>query len=128
MDSLTVLHNVPVKVIMTETFRAQFVEQVRSSLAELDQESARLNEFLQQASEVEFRQRLEYEMQRLAQQRQQLEWRIREAESVQMGAELNFQTLPVMVQLKVGENLQEKLGIEVLLKDWTIVEFRGGTA
>ena len=72
---------------------------MRSTLAELDQESARLNEFLQQASEVEFRQRLEFELQRVAQQRQQLEWRIREAESVQMGAELNFQTLPVMVQL-----------------------------
>ena len=128
MDTLTVLHNVPVKVIMTEAFRRQFVEQVRSSLAELDLESARLNEFAQQASEPEFRQRLGHDMQRVAQQRQQLEWRIREAESVQLGAELNFQTLPVMVQLKVGENLQEKLAIEVLLKDWTIVEFRGGAA
>lgn len=128
MDSLTVLHNVPVKVIMTEAFRTQLVEQVRSSLAELDQETARLNEFQQQAADDEFRQRLSYEVQRLAHQRQQLEWRIREAESVQLGAELNFQTLPVMVQLKKGENLQEKLGIEVILKDWTIVEFRGGSA
>jgi len=128
MDALTVLSHAPVKVIMTEAFRSQLVEQIRSSLAELDQEAARFNEFLQQASEPEFRQRLQSELQRVAQQRQQLEWRIREAESVQVGAELNFQTLPVISQLRVGDNLQEKLGIEVILKDWTIVEFRGGAA
>lgn len=128
MDSLTVMHNVPVKVVMTEAFRTQLVEQVRSSLAELDQESARLNEFLSQAAEDEFRQRLEAEMQRLAQQKQQLEWRIKEAESVEDGAELFFQTLPSVLNLKVGDNIQEKMGVEVLLKDWKIVEIRGGTA
>ena len=64
MDSLTVMHNVPVKVVMTESFRLQVVEQVRSSLAELDQESARLNEFMSQAAEADFRQRLEGELQR----------------------------------------------------------------
>lgn len=128
MDSLTVMHNVPVKVVMTEAFRTQLVEQVRSSLAELDQESARLNEFLSQAAEDEFRQRLEAEMQRLAQQKQQLEWRIKEAESVEIGAELFFQTLPSVLNLKVGDNIQEKMGVEVLLKDWKIVEIRGGTA
>ena len=128
MDSLTVKHNVPVKVVMTEAFRTQLVEQVRSSLAELDQESARLNEFLSQAAEDEFRQRLEAEMQRLAQQKQQLEWRIKEAESVEDGAEIFFQTLPSVLNLKVGDNIQEKMGVEVLLKDWKIVEIRGGTA
>jgi len=128
MDSLTVMHNVPVKVVMTEAFRTKLVEQVRSSLAELDQESARLNEFLSQAAEAEFRQRLEAEMQRLSQQKQQLEWRIKEAESVEDGAELFFQTLPSILSLKVGDNIQEKMGIEVLLKDWKIVEIRGGTA
>lgn len=128
MDSLTVMHNVPVKVVMTESFRVQVVEQVRSSLAELDQESARLNEFLSQAAEADFRQRLEGELQRLAYQKQQLEWRIKEAESVQDGAELFFQTLPSVIQLRVGDNIQEKMSLEVLLKDWKIVEIRGGTA
>ena len=128
MDSLTVMHNVPVKVVMTEAFRTQLVEQVRSSLAELDQESARLNEFLSQAAEDEFRHRLEDEMQRLAQQKQQLEWRIKEAESVEDVAEIFFQTLPSVLNLKVGDNIQEKMGVEVLLKDWKIVEIRGGTA
>lgn len=128
MDSLTVMHNVPVKVVMTESFRLQVVEQVRSSLAELDQESARLNEFKSQAAEADFRQRLEGELQRVAYQKQQLEWRIKEAESVEEGAELLFQTLPSLLQLKVGDNLQEKMGVEVLLRDWKIVEIRGATA
>lgn len=128
MDSLTVMHNVPVKVVMTESFRLQVVEQVRSSLAELDQESARLNEFLDQAAEADFRQRLEGELQRIAYQKQQLEWRIKEAESVEEGAELFFQTLPSLLQVKVGDNLQDKMGVEVLLKDWKVVEIRGGIA
>ncbi len=128
MDSLTVMHNVPVKVVMTESFRLQVVEQVRSSLAELDQESARLNEFLAQAAEADFRQRLGGELQRIAYQKQQLEWRIKEAESVEEGAELFFQTLPSLLQVKVGDNLQDKMGVEVLLKDWKVVEIRGGIA
>ena len=128
MDSLTVMHNVPVKVVMTESFRLQVVEQVRSSLAELDQESTRLNEFLSQAAEADFRQRLEGDLQRIAYQKQQLEWRIKEAESVEEGAELFFQTLPSLLQVKVGDNLQDKMGVEVLLKDWKVVEIRGGTA
>jgi hypothetical protein len=128
VDSLTVMHNVPVKVVMTESFRLQVVEQVRSSLAELDQESARLNEFLAQAAEADFRQRLGGELQRIAYQKQQLEWRIKEAESVEEGAELFFQTLPSLLQVKVGDNLQDKMGVEVLLKDWKVVEIRGGIA
>ena len=125
MDSLTVLQNVPVKVVMTEPFRGQLIEQIRISLSELDQESARLQEFLQQAAEPEFRSRLEQDIHRVAYQKQQLEWRIREAESVAEGAELFFQTMPVLTELKVGDHFQEKMGLEVLLKDWQVVAIRG---
>lgn len=124
MKSLTVLQNVPVKVVMTESFRGQLIEQIRVSLSELDQETGRLKEFLQQAAEPEFRQRLEDDIQRVAYQRQQLEWKIREAESVPVGAELFFQTLPALVDLKVGDHFQEKTSMEVLLKDWEIVDIR----
>lgn len=126
MESLTVLQNIPVKVVMTELFRGEMIGQIRNSLQELDQESARLQEFLQQASEEEFRLRLNEEIQRLAYQKQQLEWKIRETESVAEGAELFFQTLPSMVELKVGDHFQEKTQTEIVLKDWTIVEIRGG--
>lgn len=127
MNSLTVIQNIPVKVIMTESFRGQMIGQIRSSLQELDQESVRLNEFLEQAAEADFRQRLAEEIHRLAYQKQQLEWRIREAESVPEGAELFFQTLPSLVQLQLGDNFQEKTTAEILLKDWQIVEIRGGS-
>ena len=127
MDSLTVLQNVPVKVVMTESFRGQLIEQIRVSLSELDQESARLQEFLQQAAEPDFRSRLEQEIHRVAYQRQQLEWRIREAESVELGAELFFQSMPVLTQLIVGDHFQEKTGLEVLLKDWQVVAIRGAS-
>lgn len=127
MDSLTVIHNVPIKVIMTESFRGQMIEQIRSSLAEFDQESSRLNEFMSQAVEEAFRQRLQEELQRIAYQKQQLEWRIKEVESVSEGAELFFQTLPSQIKLGIGDHLQEKMGVEILIKDWRIVEIRGGT-
>lgn len=127
MDSLTVLQNVPVKVVITASFRAQLVEQIRTSLSELDQGTARLKEARQQAAEPEFRERVDQELSRQGYQRQQLEWRIKEAESLAEGAEINFQTLPVMVQLKVGDNLQEKAGLEVVLKDWKVVEIRRGS-
>lgn len=128
MDSLTVLQNVPVKVIMTETFRGQIVEQIRSSLLELDQETSRFHEFASQAAEPDVQQRFQEEAHRLGLQRQQLEWRIREAESVAEGAELFTQTLPVLVQLSVGDAFHDKLGLEILLKDGRVAEIRGGTA
>ncbi len=126
MDSLTVLQNVPVKVVMTEAFRGQLVEQIRSSLFELDQEASRFHEFATQAAEPEVQQRLQEEAQRLSYQRQQLEWRIREAESVPEGAELYIQSLSVLVQLQPGDVFQDKLGMEILLKDGRVAEIRGG--
>jgi hypothetical protein len=126
MDSLTVLQNVPVKVVMTEAFRGQLVEQIRSSLFELDQEASRFHEFATQAAEPEVQQRLQEEAQRLSYQRQQLEWRIREAESVPEGAELYIQSLSVLVQLQPGDVFQDKLGMEILLKDGLVAEIRGG--
>lgn len=124
MDSVTVLQNVPVKVVMTDSFRGQLVEQIRASVEELDQEAQRLSEFARQAVEPEFRDRMEEDIRRVAYQKQQLEWRIREAESVAEGAELFLQTVPVLLQLAIGDHFQEKTSVELVLRDWKVAEIR----
>lgn len=124
MDSVTVLQNVPVKVVMTDSFRGQLVEQIRASVEELDQEAQRLSEFARQAVEPEFRDRMEEDIRRVAYQKQQLEWRIREAESVAEGAELFLQTVPVLIQLGIGDHFQEKTSVELVLRDWKVAEIR----
>lgn len=124
MDSVTVLQNVPVKVIMTDSFRGQLVEQIRASVEELDQEAQRLTEFARQAVEPEFRERMEQDIRQLAYQKQQLEWRIREAESVAEGAELFLQTVPVLLNVSVGDHFQEKTAVELVLRDWKVAEIR----
>lgn len=124
MNSVTVLQNVPVKVVMTQEFRGQLVDQIRASIQELDQEAQRLNEFARQAVDPDFRARMEEDVRRVVYQKQQLEWRIKEAESVAEGAELFLQTVPVLLELKLGDHFQEKTAVELLLRDWKVSEIR----
>lgn len=122
------LQNVPVKVVMTESFRSQLTAQVRSSLDELDQQEERLREALQQAADPAFQDRLRNDLGLLTAQRQGLEWRIREAESVGEGAEIFLQTVPLVLHVKVGESFVDALATELLLQDGKLKEIRGGAA
>ena len=130
MDSITVLHNVSVKVLMTPSFREQMVAEARTTIAALDANLERLAEIeagAQVTGLTEFEKaRVATEKGRAAQQKQELEWRIKEAESVRDGAELFFRTMQSVVTLKPGDNFLDKAAAEVLLRDWTVVEIRGG--
>ena len=132
MDSITVLHTVSIKVIMTPAFREQMVGEARSTIVQLDSNLERLEEIQAGAdasglSDYE-KTRLASEKARMTQQKQELEWRIKEAESVKDGAELFFRPMQCVVTLKPGDNFLDRAAAEVLLKDWEVVEIRGGLA
>lgn len=135
MNQLTVQQQVAVKVIVTESFRQQMVDEARHSIKKIDDNLARLADVTPEAQaqdsedshEIEFhRQRLENERQNLYRMRKELEWRIKEAESIKEGAELPFQTITAAVDLKVGDNFLDLVNIEVVLKDWEVVAIRRG--
>lgn len=135
MSKLTINQPVSVKVIVTEGFRQQLIDEARASIAKVDANLSRLQGVTPEAQaqnaedthEVEYhRQRLENERQNLFQMKKELEWRIKEAESIGEGAELPLQTVQASLELKEGDDYLDLVNTEIVLKDWKVVEIRRG--
>ncbi len=133
MSRVTIHQPITVRVIVTDDFRDQLIAEARESIRKVDDNLARLGEMTPESEsadvedphEVEFhRQRLEKERSRLYQMRKELEWRIKEAESIKNGAELPLHQVQGTIELKVGDNYLDKVSTEVVLKDWEVVEVR----
>lgn len=126
---------VVVKVIMTEEFRKQLIQEARDTIARIEENLQHMEkEARKQIQAIEITnpqqasiltQQMETEKERLIRMRGELDWRIKEVEGVQVGAELPFRIFEGSVELKVGDNFLEKMSqAEVVLKDWQVVEIR----
>jgi len=135
MSLVDVKRPVTVKVIMTPGFREQLIQEARETITRIEENLSRLQEETHkqivslnisnpsQASMLT--QELETEKERFTRMKAELEWRIREVEGVQDGAELPFRIFEGSVTLNVGDNFLEKMSAtEVVLKDWIVVEIR----
>ena len=124
-DSLQLLQQVAVKVVMTPDFRAQIVAEVGVSLGQIEGNLARLEEIAPAVAGDEFESaRVRGELERLRHAKDQLQWRIREAESLNDGAELFYQNLTSLVTLKVGDDFQAAQNREIVVKDGKVVAIR----
>ena len=132
MDSITVLSEVSVNVIMTESFRGQVVAEVQERIKELDHRLYQLAEIF--AANVEGqgdsfeRQRIAAERERISQRRQELEWRIREAQSLEEGAKLFYRNVQSLITIKPGDVFQDRLSPGIVLKDGVVVEITTGAS
>ncbi len=135
MSSLEIRRPVAIKVIMTDQFRKQLVSEATEAIKNIEDNLRHMEtETQKQIQSVEtgnpdeaslLSQQLKVEKERLTRMRGELEWRIRELENVQNGAELPLRMFEGSVQLKVGDNFLEKVSrAEVVIKDWEIIEIR----
>jgi dsDNA-specific endonuclease/ATPase MutS2 len=134
-DVLTILRTVQVKVIMTEASRAALVEQYRQQirrrqeeweqwqfqakklLADARKRSPEALEFVQERIAREERQRKE--------KLEQLQFQLRQAESLPEGSEIEYATVQSPVQIRVGDVWDEIMsGTEIMVKDGRICEIR----
>jgi hypothetical protein len=126
---------VVVKVIMTQAFRDQMTREAQDTLKRLQEnlaaiEGAALPQLetlkgTEPEQAAQLGERLEVERQRVQQAKSQLDWRVRELEGVQEGAELPFRTFEGPVTLTVGDDFLKKMAnTEIVLKDWEVVEIR----
>lgn len=135
MAGLDIKRPVVVKVIMTEPFRAQLISEAKETIKNIEQnldsmemEARKQIAAMQisnphQASLVT--QQMEAEKERLVKMRGELDWRIREVQGVELGAELPFRVFEGSVAIDVGDNFLEKMSqTEVVIKDWKVVEIR----
>ncbi|MFH0802569.1 MAG: YlqD family protein [bacterium] len=135
MPALEIKRPVAIKVIMTDQFRQQLISEameaiksIEDNLHHMDSETQKQIQAVETSNPNQaslLTRQLEAEKERLIRMRGELEWRIKEVENVQNGAELPFRMLEGSVQLKVGDNFLEKVAkAEVVIKDWEIIEIR----
>lgn len=124
---IQLLQPVTVKVVMTAAFRSQMIAEVQASLEQIEENLRRLSVIAESVGDAEGeRRRVESEATRLVQAREELNWRIREAQSLQDGAEIFYQKVTSTVTVRVGDDYQAWSGREILVKDGKVVEIRSG--
>lgn len=119
--SIEVRRPVSVKVIMTPAFREQLTAEALDTLARIDRN---LSIIEGQATPRSPQQEAEHA--HMTQLKAQLEWRMREVEGVEDGAELPFRSFEGTVAISEGDDFLEKVAhAEIVLRDWKVVELRG---
>lgn len=135
MDSIDVKRPIMLKVVMTPDFRSQLVGEARDTIMRLDENLKALDdECKRQVSALEvnnpdkaaqLKRQGDEDRDRLFRMKGELDWKIKEVENVEDGAEVPFRILEGSVNLKVGDDVLDKLTkTEVVIKDWKVIEVR----
>jgi predicted chitinase len=135
MDTIDIKRPVVIKVIMTPEFRTQLLTEAHETLQRLDEnlnyvqeEGKRQLEKLVN-TDIEktrlLKSQMDFELDRLNQMKAELTLRMSQMENAQDGEEFPFRIFEGSVQVKVGDNLMEKVSkTEIVMKDWQVVEIR----
>jgi len=126
MDCIDIKRPVIVKVIMTDAFRHQLISESSETMKRIEDNLEGMMETGKQHPEDKAMQmRIAGEQERLLQLKKEMDWRIRELEAVQNGAELPYRVFEGSVSIAVGDDFADKMTrAEVILKDWKVVEIR----
>jgi hypothetical protein len=120
-----------IKVIMTEAFRKQMIQEAAESagridemLKSLDSQHAALHADDAERA-VAMLDHIKAEQERLTRFKGEIAWKVREIEGVQEGTELPFRFLDGTVTIGVGDDFLKKISqAEIILKDWQVVEIK----
>jgi hypothetical protein len=138
MQSISLKRQVAVKAIVTETFKKNASAELQENLKQLDlamqqlefQGKKALSELEKQKpspQQIEnLKMQIEQERQRLLANKQELLQRLNQIAQLEMNSEFLQGVVDNYVEVKIGDNLYEKMSnTEVILKDGIVVEIRG---
>jgi 5-bromo-4-chloroindolyl phosphate hydrolysis protein len=134
MSSIQIKRPVTIKVIMTEAFRKQILDETSESLKKNEEMFAQAENMYQKtqksgASEEDLtiiRKQLELERARLADIKKDMEVKMQAFKNVPEGQEIVFRVLEGPVDVKEGDDFKKILhGAEIVVKDWKVIELRG---
>ena len=134
MSSIQVKRPVAIKVIMTEEFRKQILDETSESLKKNEEMFVQAESMYEKtkksgASEDELsiiRKQLDLEKARLGEIKKDMEMKMNAFKQVPEGQEIIFRVLEGPVDVKEGDDFKKILhGAEIVLKDWKVVELRG---
>lgn len=135
MSKVIIRRPVSVVAIMTEKFREQMIREAEKTLQKIEGDTKKIEtEAVKYISSISLQnpdqgaaltQQMEAEKERLKSTREQLEARIGEFETVEVGKEVTFQTFDGFAEIQLGDNLLDRINkTVVVMKDWVVTEIR----
>lgn len=131
--ALTISRPVVIKTIVTEAFKRLYVQELEEAIKRVETLEQQLETQIRR-TELErqvapqarvVRQQLEVERARQEATRAELAMRLREAQQLELNTEFPQGTIEGVVEVKVGDNLFNKIGrTEIVVKDGIVMEIR----
>ncbi|MBR0518566.1 hypothetical protein IJJ97_02120 [bacterium] len=134
MSSIQVKRPVAIKVIMTEDFRKQILDETNETLKKNEEMFAQAESMYEKTKKggasvedlTNIKKQLEFEKVRLADIKKDMEVKMNAFKNVPEGQEIVFRILEGPVDVKEGDDIQKILkGAEIVVKDWKVMELRG---
>lgn len=136
---LTLKRPVNVKVIVTPAWQDEAQKQLQAQIAQIDQQMIQLDQQGQSAiAEIRKQGSLQAPQQieniqgqvnqkkgEMLQQKNQLLQQMQQVQLLELGQEVFQAQMESFFEIKEGENLVEKLNVEIILRDGVIEEIRG---
>ncbi len=142
LSSLTLKRPITVKAVVTplwkEEAQAQLqgqINQLDSNLQKLEMQGQRMVGELQKQGDpsnpevaqqiANFQNQLNQEKSKLLQEKNQILQQLQQVQTLELNAEVNQGQMESFFQVAVGDNLVQKMRVEILLRDGVIEEIRG---
>lgn len=134
MQSMMVKMPVNVKAKVTEKLKHELIADLNTNLKSVDYELEQIEHqgkrmLAEQAKQnaqaiPALREQIEIERNKRLEAKNELQTKIAETEKLEVGAEILRGSIERMYELKVGDNLDEIIGAEILLEDGKVIAFR----
>lgn len=131
---MQIKRTVTVKAKLTENLKKKMIEDLQQVAKNLDGDVARLEEKMKQfvtqltkdnpTQAVVVRQQMTLEKEQILKNKEAVLTRVKEVVKMELGTEVNQGTIEGIVEIKVGDNLEEALKAEILVEDGKVLEFR----
>lgn len=138
MDAVQLRQDVALIFIVTEELKVRLLDEFKAASddvqSQIDQFDFRARHALAELQRADLnramaaRQQIDAEKRRLEAMKNELQDRRKEIEGLTIGSEYPRGSLEGLVEVKMGDNLFEKLaGVQLIVKDGTVVEIRHRT-
>ena len=134
METITLKLPVTVKAKVTETLKAELIEEVNSALAAVDEDLQQfdfhtrrmMGEQAQTDAQalVGLRQQIDGERAKMEQAKENFNERLQAAEKLELGSEILRGQMEQLVTVKVGDDLEKLTRSEIVVEDGKIIAFR----
>ena len=134
MENMTIKLPVSVKAKVTESLKKQLIAEVQDAIKKVDMELEQIEfharRLLTEQAKIDaqglagLRQQIEGEKQQRLAMKNDMQNKLKEAEALELGAEIVRGQMERMVTLAVGDNIRQLMGAEILVEDDKVIAFR----